>query len=254
MASSSLQDITRENLVSRRLAEDKLDRQQIEHRRNHHREVWYETKERQLCVTGWLRKNYTISLPSGIPQIINEFRGPLFKWLKSTTDYRFIHIDDDYWTSTDNAAEMIPMCYAWFNVYSMYSYNSIDGVYKFKIRSPTNGKVATSNSVRIWIGFVPTQCAHIKGKPFFCFYDNSYGYASNGELHFCRNENQYVEQPFGEGYDQGDAIMVIMEFDKLQCSFYKNGVKQGDVKIVKGLDYKIAVCLREWDNVISYMP
>ena len=47
--------------------------------------------------------------------------------------------------------------------------------------------------------------------------------------------------------------MVIMEF-KVQCTFYKNNIKQGDVKIVQDLDYKIAVSFRWMDCAVSYMP
>ena len=85
---SEEKDFTRENIKAYRAAGCKDDEQKLEHRQNHHRKVWYENKDRELCITGWLRKQCLDSLPFGLSQLICDFRGPLFKWLKSSTDYR----------------------------------------------------------------------------------------------------------------------------------------------------------------------
>ena len=125
---------------------------------------------------------------------------------------------------------------------------------------------------KIWIGIIPTNQIEIWNKPFFCTYGTngkSYGYASNGELHshsdkelgeFEKRQLKFGgefykrQRKFGEEYHQGDTIKIIMEFGILQCSFYKNGIKQGCMDIESDIDYKIAVCFHLYVAVIEWVP
>ena len=108
---------------------------------------------------------------------------------------------------------------------------------------------------RIYIGLAPTETIEKnKRRPFFAYHDDAFAYASDGKLYKTKNSNSLSEMDFGDPFIKGDTIMLIMEFDTLYCSFYRNDMQQGQVKIDQHKDYKLAVCFRDYMSAIEYIP
>jgi len=131
-------------------------------------------------------------------------------------------------------------------VRSAQSFSS--GVHKCAVKITTDTK--TSNTWRFIVGVIPASldCA---GPKQWVGTSNSWGYiaGTGGKCHGQARSLQY-----GDKFGLGDVVGIVLDFDKNNIDFYKNGVSQGAAFNNLVGPVHIAVSLTATDSVVACCP